>query len=163
MKSLRNYEDMGLRISIDTNILLDLALDQNPESTCKLKRHREDRDVLIICGTVYGEIFPIFKQNNLDADLFLSDLDIKMEMCGKEDFAYAGEKWMEYSRKRAFICPVCGKAMNLNCPKCEAVIRFRQHILSDFIIGAFSELRCDGLLTRDYGYYKTYFPNLRKY
>jgi radical SAM superfamily enzyme YgiQ (UPF0313 family) len=36
------------------------------------------------------------------------------------------------------------------------------NIISDFIIGAFSELHSDGILTRDFGYYKTYFPELRQ-
>ena len=31
-----------------------------------------------------------------------------------------------------------------------------------FIIGAFSELHADGILTRDYGYYKTYFSKLNR-
>jgi hypothetical protein len=151
-----------LRVSIDTCILFDLVLDQNPESILKLKRHRDDRDIMVICGTVYGEIHPVFKQNKLDENLFLSDLGIKVQMCGKEEFAYAGEKWMEYTRKRRFVCPACSTAFELACPHCNAVIRFRQHILSDFVIGAFSELRSDGLLTRDYGYYRTYFPNLKR-
>jgi len=154
---------MELRVSIDTCILLDLLLDQNPGSTVKLERHLADRDALVICGTVYGEIHPIFKKHEQGVDLFLSDLGIRVEMCNKEDFAYAGEKWMEYSRRRRFICPACAGTIQLTCPHCKTGIRFRQHILSDFLIGAFSELRCDGLLTRDYGYYGTYFPNLKKF
>lgn len=153
---------MELKVSIDSCILLDLVLDQNAESTEKLKKHNEDHDILVICGTVYGELYPIFEQNRLDVEIFLSDIGVRIEMCNKKDYSYAGEKWMEYCRQRKFVCQVCGRAITLTCPHCEANIRFRQHILSDFIIGAFSELHCDGLLTRDHGYYRTYFPNLKK-
>ena len=151
-----------MKISIDTCILLDLLLDQNIESIEKLRKHYGDHDELVICGIVYGEIFSVFMRNNMNIDIFLSEIGIKIEMCNRDDYAYAGERWNEYCSKRRFVCPICGKLMNLKCPHCNSNVRLRQHILSDFIIGAFSELHCDGLLTRDYGYYKTYFPNLRK-
>jgi len=150
-----------LRISIDTCILLDLLLNQNIESIEKLKKHRDDHDELVICGMVYGELCPIFKQSKMDMNLFLSEIGIKIEMCKADHYAYAGEMWNEYRKRRRIVCPVCGKSINLKCPHCDSSIRFRQHILSDFIIGAFSELHCDGLLTRDYGYYKTYFQGLK--
>ena len=151
---------MALKVSIDTCILLDLLLNQNPESIEKLRRHHHDHDDLVICGMVYGELYPILKQNIPDMDQFFSEMGINIELCIKEDYAYAGEKWEKYIRRRKLICPACGKSIKLKCTHCDANIGFRQHILSDFIIGAFSELHCDGLLTRDYGYYKTYFPTL---
>ena len=151
---------MALKVSIDTSILLDLLLNQNPGSIEKLRKHHHDHDDLVICGIVYGELYPILIQNIPDMDQFFSEMSIKIELCTKEDYAYAGEKWKEYIRRRKFICPACSKSIKLKCTHCDANISFRQHILSDFIIGAFSELHCDGLLTRDYGYYKTYFPTL---
>jgi predicted nucleic acid-binding protein len=48
-----------LKVSIDTCILLDLFLDQDPESIAKLARHQQNHDELVICGMVYGELFPI--------------------------------------------------------------------------------------------------------
>ena len=151
-----------MKVSIDTCILLDLLLDQNAESIEKLRKHRDDHDELVICAMVYGELYPIFEENEMDLELFLSEAGIKVEICNNRDYAYAGKKWKEYCRRRRFICPVCGKSIRLKCPYCHGDIRFRQHILSDFIIGAFSELHCGALLTRDYGYYKTYFPGLKR-
>lgn len=151
-----------MKISIDTCILLDLLLNQNIESIEKIRKHYENRDEMVICGMVYGELYPNLKKNKIDVDLFLSDLGIKIEMCTHEDYAYAGKKWHEYCRRRKFVCPSCGKSINVKCQHCQADISFRQHILSDFIIGAFSEQHCDGLLTRDYGYYITYFPKLKR-
>ncbi|MEA3357820.1 MAG: hypothetical protein U9R17_00165 [Thermodesulfobacteriota bacterium] len=151
-----------MKISIDTCILLDLLLDQNDGSIKKLRKHHDEHDELIICGMVYGELYPIFEGNELNLELFLLEGRIKVETCNNRDYAYAGKKWKEYCRRRRFVCPVCGKSISLKCPHCDSEIRFRQHILSDFIIGSFSELHCDALLTRDYGYYKTYFPKLKR-
>ena len=150
-----------MKVSIDTSILLDLLLNQNVESIEKLRKHLGEYDELAICGVVYGELYPILTRSNLDIDLFLSELGIRFEEAGKEVYCFAGKKWNEYRRRRRFVCPVCGKSIKLKCPQCSSGIDFRQHILADFIIGAFSELSCDGLLTRDLGYYRTYFPRLK--
>jgi predicted nucleic acid-binding protein len=151
-----------LRVSIDTCILLDLLLDQNRDSIGKLEKHHQDHDELIICGLVYGELYPFFVNGKMDIDLFLSEIDIAVEDLTKQDFGHAGTKWRGYCKRRRFRCPSCGRVIKLNCPHCHEQLSFRQHIISDFIIGAFSELHSEGILTRDYGYYKTYFPDLKR-
>lgn len=153
---------MTSKISIDTCILFDLLLNQNTESIEKIRQHYENHDEMVICGIVYGELSPYLKKHKIDIDLFLSELDIKIENCTNEDYAYAGQRWFGYCQKRKIVCQKCGKPIKIECTHCYTEIRFRQHILSDFVIGAFSEKHCDGLLTRDYGYYKTYFPKLKR-
>ena len=151
-----------MKVSIDTCILLDLLLDQSDESIEKLRQIRDRHDESVVCGVVYGELSPFFLDQQPELKLFLSQMDIRVEICREEDYAYAGRKWNAYRKRRRFVCPACGKSVQCACPHCERPISFRQHILSDFIIGAFSELRCDAILTRDYGYYRTYFPDLKQ-
>jgi hypothetical protein len=60
---------------------------------------------------------------------------------------------MKYlKRKEKIKCPQCGRALDHGA-------RF----LSDFYIAGFASARCDAILTRDRGIYKTYFPNLVGY
>ncbi len=60
------------------------------------------------------------------------------------------------------MCPKCGKKLGkLTCKKCSAEIRIRQHILTDFIIGAYAlQMGKKQLVTNDAGYYASYFPEL---
>ena len=150
-----------MKVSIDTCVLLDLLLDQNEESVLNLRKCMDRRDELVICTMVFGELCPFFSGQEKALKQFLAEMDIRIEDCLEEDFAHAGGKWYEYLKRHCFVCPACGKAIQMTCPHCHQPIRFRQHILADFVIGAFSELRCDAILTRDYGYYRTYFPELR--
>ena len=68
-------------MSIDTCVLLDLLLDSNVESIEKMQRLHDDHDELMICGLVYGELYPALLKSNKEIDHFLFDLDIKVAFC----------------------------------------------------------------------------------
>ena len=125
---------------IDTNILLDVILDDPiyGKTSRNLLAHHLDVGSLWICETVYAELVPQYdNQQELESDLFKSRIELD---CSNNQIAYfAGLKWSEYRRAGGS----------------------RQRVLPDFFVGAHAYLKGDCLLTRDRGFYKTYFPELK--
>lgn len=150
--------------SIDTNILLDILIQDEkffPHSK-KLIDKYISKGQLIICEIVYAELASQFTTYSELKD-FLADTGIKLIYPNENSLFLAGERWKVYlkTRKNKLQCPYCGGEMSVNCPKCKSIISFRQHIISDFIIGAHALIHAELLLSRDRGFYKTYFKDLK--
>ena len=125
--------------AIDTNILLDIFLPDKKfvkPSSNRLKI-AFDQGGLIICDIVYAELVPQFK-NRILLDNTLALLNISISLLDREAAFLAGNIWGRYKESG-------GK---------------RDRIITDFLIAAHAVVKGDRFLTRDRGFYKSYFPDL---
>ena len=149
--------------ALDTNILLDLLIPNAPHA--QASKNALDlayrQGALVIYGIVYAELASRFTSQTSLED-FLGETGIRMEASNQESLYAAANAWELYLARRGptLQCPQCGDGHTFDCSNCGSPIRIRQHILSDFIIGGHASHQADQLLTRDRGYYRTYFPNL---
>jgi predicted nucleic acid-binding protein len=125
--------------AIDTSILLDIFLpDPNHgEASLHLLERAYDEGALVICEIVYAELVPQF----LDRKKLhgaLQKLNISIQPVDRETAYSAGERWALY-RKGG------GK---------------RDRIITDFLVGAHALHRSGRFLTRDRGFYRSYFKDL---
>ncbi len=149
--------------AVDTNVLLDVL---NPGEThteiseMALSQARSGGS-LIICEPVYSELAAHFRERAV-LDQFLDDMGVQLFPSEPTVLFRAGRAWSEHLQRlpRALACPRCGATEAIRCRACGASIQSRQHVLADFLIGAHASLQSERLLTRDKGYYATYFPEL---
>ncbi len=150
--------------AVDTNILLDILI-PNTKYASASKRLLDEalaQGALVISEVVYAELASLFPTPR-ELEKFLTDTQIQLEHSSPQALQQAGEAWKAYVRARSYLlhCSQCGKAQRFHCSSCGELIAVRQHILSDFLIGAHALLHADQLLTRDLGYYKRYFKALK--
>ena len=150
--------------AIDTNILVDIILpDLSHAAASKALLDSAYREgALIINEVVYAELAAQFPtQDSLDE--FLGRTSIRLEHSQREALQATGQAWLVNTgrRSRGLQCSNCGHIQPVTCPSCGNSIGPRQHILADFLIGGHAVKQADQLLTRDRGYYRTYFPTLR--
>ena len=127
--------------AVDTNVLLDVFLPdpQFLESSRSRLRRAYDEGSLVICSIVYAELAPRF-QKKTQLDEALDALGVTVGRLDEEMCFLAGDRWRRYRASG-------GK---------------RERIISDFLIAAHAVVRADRFLTRDRGFYKTYFPRLAR-
>ena len=124
----------------DTNILLDVFITDSVHTldSGEALRVARQRGPLLVCDVVYAE--PVLQFESRDA------LDAALHSVGATvspidtDIAYtAGLRWGQYRRAGG--------------P--------RTRILADFLIGAHAIAAAETFLSRDRGFYSTYFPELQ--
>jgi predicted nucleic acid-binding protein len=155
--------------NIDTNVLLDVLDPGSPYGTSALEAldaaSRTGR--IFICDVVRAELAANFALQESAPEgalnTFLERTRLQHFPMDPISIDLAAVRWAAYTQQRpmGLQCPQCG---NLNpiapCSQCGRAITTRQHVISDFLIGAWAVTHGRRLLTRDRGYYRTYFPEL---
>jgi len=154
-----------MTLAVDTNVLLDVLL-PNPRFLyksldCLLYHGAKSR--LLISETVFAELSTQFPSLSSMVS-FLDETGIMISASSQKALFQAGIAWKAYQRRSSrsrVLCPECGKPQRVDCPSCGAPVSIRQHIIADFMIGAHALVSATGLITRDRGFYRSYFQNLR--
>ena len=126
--------------AVDTSVLLDVFLPDvrhGPRSKEWL-REAYDRGAILVCDVVYAELVPAFKDRS-KLDEALREINATISPI---DTSIAYEAGLRWSRYRHAGGP-------------------RTRIITDFLIGAHASTLADTFLTRDRGFYATYFPELK--
>jgi predicted nucleic acid-binding protein len=128
-----------MTVAIDTTILLDI-LRPNPDfvdCSLALVETKAATERLVVCEIVYAELAANFAiQQQLDA--LLAHIPAQVEQIGRAASFAAGRAWRDYRNAGGT----------------------RERILPDFMIGAHAQQQARMLLSRDRGFYQTYFAAL---
>lgn len=150
--------------AVDTNVLLDVLIPGAIHGDASESALGEalSGGATVISEAVYTELAAHFPSHE-ELRRFLDDTGIRLQVSGVEVLHLAGRTWRSYIelRSQSLACPSCGASQEVCCTSCGAPVAPRQHVLADFLIGAHAAIHADRLLSRDRGYYRTYFPELQ--
>ena len=126
--------------AVDTNVLLDVLNFASPhhERSREWLRTAYNDGAILVCDVVYAELVPAFG-DRAALDGALREINAMVSPVDTSIAYEAGFRWMRYRQAGG--------------P--------RMRIIADFLIGAHALDAADSLLTRDRGFYATYFPDLR--
>ena len=128
--------------AVDTSVLLDVFLpdEHHGPHSKKWLRDAYDQGAILVCDIVYAELVPAFG-NRATLEEALQEISARISPIDTAIAYEAGLRWLRYRQAGG--------------P--------RERIISDFLIGAHAYATADTFLTRDRGFYTTYFPELKKH
>ena len=128
--------------AVDTNVLLDVFMSSERHGRQSKKRLADayDAGAVIMCDVVYAELIPAFPDRN-SLDDALGQIGVRVSSINSSIAYEAGLRWKQY---RSGGGP-------------------RTRIITDFLIGAHAAAEANVFLTRDRGFFSTYFPELKDF
>ena len=127
--------------AVDTDVLLDIFVpdDRHGPKSREWLAAAYDSGAVIVCDIVYAELVPAFRDRAM-LDGALREINATLSPIDTSIAYEAGLRWKRYRRAGG--------------P--------RERIIADFLIGAHAVTAADAFLTRDRGFYATYFPELKR-
>jgi predicted nucleic acid-binding protein len=126
-------------IALDSSILVDILTDQpGSDAADQALRTALAAGPVVACDVVISELCSSFVNSD---DLFdvLSDLGVAYSPVEMKSAVRAGEMQRRYRQRGGQ----------------------RGRTVPDFVVGAHALLQCDGLITRDAGFFRDYFKGLK--
>lgn len=127
--------------AVDTSVLLDVFLpdERFGPTSAEWLRRAYDAGAIVICDIVYAELAPAFPDRSALDDA-LRQVNVAVSPMDAAIAYDAGRRWRRYRRAGGQ----------------------RMRIITDFLIGTHAVATAETFLTRDRGFYRSYFPELSR-
>ena len=140
-----------MTIAIDSSVLIDLLGDDTRADAAEAcLRLALGRGAVVVCDVVLSELTAALGNGSLVIDV-LEDMGIRFDAVDQRAAVRAGEMQRRFHERQRTASDLARALQSANALR----------TIPDFLVGAHAMLQCEGLITRDAGFFRDYFKGLK--